>query len=394
MKQDFPREEYDLRCERARELMAKRGLDALFVTGDQSAAMNYRYLSGHLPRDYQANFNRPHILILPREGDPALIVVFFSEKGARNTSWVKDIRSYAQPFTYEIIKDTIKDLGLSAAKFGAELGEDQRLKMPLVEFQKLRSSLPMAEFVDASDIFWKLRMIKSPRELEYIRKAHDINGRALDRMYNTISEGTTEIEAIKKLVTYMVEEGAYRPPHSQLIINSGPEWGIGFWTPRDKPLRKGDIVFIDSGCVVNGYWGEFSRMGVVGSPSERQRKNHETVRTIVRDTISETLRPGVKASDIVRFYIDLHKQLGLDYSAYKAYVEYPYMHLAHGIGLCSSEPPYIGIYNEMPLEPGMFLSTEAYLHSGEVYGTEEGVLITEDGCEIFSEPDKGLYLIK
>ena len=52
---EFPENEYQERVERAKCLMNEANLDALMVTGDSLYSANYRYFSGHLPRDYQAN---------------------------------------------------------------------------------------------------------------------------------------------------------------------------------------------------------------------------------------------------------------------------------------------------------------------------------------------------
>src|SRR5829696_4278825 len=94
---DFARTEYEQRVARALELMADANLDALMVTGDFTASQNYRYFSGHVPRDFQANSARPHIFVLTREGDTALCVHFFSEAPARQ-GWVEKIHVYTQPF--------------------------------------------------------------------------------------------------------------------------------------------------------------------------------------------------------------------------------------------------------------------------------------------------------
>ena len=64
----FSPQEFELRLSRARKLMEQEKLDAIIVTGDFSAGMNYYYLSGHLPRDYQSNFSRPHIMVLKQDG--------------------------------------------------------------------------------------------------------------------------------------------------------------------------------------------------------------------------------------------------------------------------------------------------------------------------------------
>ena len=70
------------------------------------------------------------------------------------------------------------------------------------------------------------------------------------------------------------------------------------------------------------------------------------------------------------------------------------LHLAHGVGLCGSEPPFVRMDDDSPLEVGMVVDAEAYLTAdGMTYGSEENVLITEEGCEILSLPDEGLYLI-
>ncbi len=76
----FDREELVTRADRARALMEHDGIDALIVTGDFAAGMNYYYLSGHLPRDYQLNYSRPHVMVLPREGDPFLWVYGVNER--------------------------------------------------------------------------------------------------------------------------------------------------------------------------------------------------------------------------------------------------------------------------------------------------------------------------
>jgi len=372
--------------------MARSDLNALLVTGDFTSSLNYRYLSGHLPRDFQSNFSRPHILLLPREGDPVLIAYVLTEKDAQAASWVKDIRSYTQPFSFEIVRDAIRDLRLQRGRIGVELGVEHRLALPYAEFEKLRRAFPEARFEDASDLLWSMRMIKSPREVECIAKADEINIGALEHCFNHLHEGDTEIDAAKLVVTYMVEHGAYRPPHSQVIVNSGPEWRTGFPAPKEKVLKRGDLIFIDSGCIINSYWGEFNRMASVGPASDRQKRNHQRILKIMQATIKEDIKAGVRSSDLMRSFLRRYKDQGLDPPDY--YAQYPYMHLCHGVGLQGSEPPFIRIDNDMKLQPGMTLSVEAYLKDVENYGSEEDILVTEDGCKVLSSMDQGLYTVR
>ncbi|MBI4257576.1 MAG: aminopeptidase P family protein [Thaumarchaeota archaeon] len=391
VQRDFPAEEYQAHSKRAIELMEEMGLDALMVTGDFTSSLNYRYLSGHLPRDYQSNFSRPHVMILPKNGEPILIVYVLTERDAQLASWVKDIRSYTQPFSFETVRQALLDLGLQKSKIGVELGVEHRMAVPYGEFDKLRKAFPEGSFDDAADLLWSMRMIKSPREIQCIQKADEINIGALEYCFSQLREGDTEIDAAKHILNHMVEHGAYRPPVAQIIVNSGPEWRTGFFPPKEKTLKKGDLIFIDSGCIINGYWGEFNRMASVGPASDRQKRNHKSILTIIQNTIREGIKPGVKSSDLMKFFISQYKNMGLDPPSY--YGEYPFMHLCHGVGLQGSEPPFIRIDSELELKAGMVLSVEAYHKDQEVYGSEEDILITENGCKVLSRMDEELYTI-
>src|SRR5919202_3437447 len=151
----FESDELRGRAARARELMAEQGLDALLVSGDFSAGANYYYFSGHLPRDYQQNFSRPHLMVLPLDGEPFLYVYGVNVDNARDMSYVVDVVAYAPPFDGVALAGVLRDRGLEAATIGAELGTDQRLWMPVGEFRALEAGLPYPRFVGAAGILWR-----------------------------------------------------------------------------------------------------------------------------------------------------------------------------------------------------------------------------------------------
>jgi len=389
----------DRRTQRAMELMKRDGLDALMVSGDFSASMNYFYLSGHMPRDYQSNFSRPHLMILTQDGRALLLVYGINEENAKETSWVEDVRKYAPPFSGEALVEPLRDLGLAGARIGAELGVDQRLWLPYLEFRRLEKALPQAEFVDGSHTLWDLRMIKSAEEIAYIREADGINHRALSRMFADTKEGDTEMDVMTKTTAYMVEEGANRPPHTQiLVVSEAKAKAKGHRSrmlgPSTDRLERGHTLFVDSGAIYNGYWGEFNRMGVVGQPTPRQLDNHRKIREVVIRSSTEAIKPGNTYREVIEYMVKLYNEQGLGEDQYWNYIGPPYMHLCHGIGLNGSEPPFVRMDSKDVLQPGMVMSLEAYLRDdGVTYGSEEDVAVTEDGCEILSEIDKGLYII-
>ena len=399
MEASFDHDELGRRGNRARELMDRDGLDALLVTGDFAAGMNYYYLSGHLPRDFQLNYSRTHVMLLPREGEPFLWVYGVNEENAHAMSWVDDIASYGPPFDGAALATAIQERGLDRGRIGAELGVDQRVAMPILEWQALVDAL-QATVVDGSETLWELRMIKSEAETDYIRCADRVNGDALAATFGELRPGDSEIDVARALGSALVEAGAYRPPYAQaLIVSQAKSRALGHGSRMlgplaDYKLGPGELLFVDSGAIIAGYWGEFNRMGVVGEPSDEQRRHHDNIRTIVRRSIDDALNPGFAFREVIERMASFYRDAGYGEETFANYLGPPYMHLCHGLGLAASEPPFVRHDSDAVLEPGMVLSCEAYLTSdGMTYGSEEDVRITEDGCEVLSEPDPGLYVI-
>jgi Xaa-Pro dipeptidase len=397
----FDKDELRARGDRARALMERDGLDALLVTGDFSAGLNYYYLSGHMPRDYQLNFSRPHVMVLPREGDPFLFVYGVNVENARDASWVEDVVAYAPPFSGDDLAAALAARGLDKGRIGAELGFDQRLSMPVNELRALEAKLSGGAVVDASLLLWELRAIKSAAEVAYVKEADAINGAGLALAFSRMKNGDSEVDCARTVGAALIESGAYRPPYAQLLlVSEAKSRGLGHSSRMLGPqpgygLQTGQLLFVDSGVIVNGYWGEFNRMAVVGEPSAEQTRHHGNIREVVGRSVDEALKPGVTFRRVIELMAGFYRDCGYTEDQFGNYLGPPFMHLCHGLGLQGSEPPFVRYDSEQVLEPGMVLSCEAYLRDNDMtYGSEEDIVITEDGCEVLSERDTGLYVIE
>jgi Xaa-Pro aminopeptidase len=397
----FDTAELRARGERARALLERDGLDALLVTGDFSAGMNYYYLSGHQPRDYQLNFSRPHVMVLPREGEPFLFVYSVNVDNARDNSWVDDVAGYGPPFAGADLAAALTERGLAQGRIGAELGTDQRLAMPILEWEALKAGAPEAAFVDASALLWELRALKSAAEVALIQEADRINGEGLALAFSRMCAGDSEVDAARTVGAALIESGAYRPPYAQLLlVSEAKSKALGHASRMlgplpDYGLNPGELLFVDSGVIVSGYWGEFNRMAVVGEPSEDQLRHHGNIREVVGRSVDEALKPGVTFRRVIEMMASFYRDAGYAEEQFGNYLGPPFMHLCHGLGLAGSEPPFVRYDSEAVLVPGMVLSCEAYLRDGGMtYGSEEDVLITEDGCTVLSSRDPGLYVIE
>src|SRR5207247_7654178 len=104
------------RAERARAEMAAAGLDALWLT----AEANYSYLSGHQTGMFLIR-SRPLSLLLPRRGEPALVIARSHLPQAAATSWVPDQRGYDgfEPEAIALLAEVVRGRGLADARIGA-----------------------------------------------------------------------------------------------------------------------------------------------------------------------------------------------------------------------------------------------------------------------------------
>ena len=136
----FADQEYVDRYARAQKLMERDGLDALVV----SEKNNYWYFSGLI--SYQLDhIQRPQICVLPKSGKPLLLVYGNDKAKAKALPWVGEVRAYTDvPFPQEMIAASIKEMGLGEAKLGFELGDDQRLGIPVNYLSGLTEALPKA----------------------------------------------------------------------------------------------------------------------------------------------------------------------------------------------------------------------------------------------------------
>jgi Xaa-Pro aminopeptidase len=396
----FADAEMQARAERARALLAERGLDALLVSGDFSAGMNYYWLSGHMPRDFQLNYSRPHVMVLPLRGDPFLYVYDVNVENARELSWVDDVVGYVPPFAGAALGKVLHARGLGSARLGAELGDDQRLFFPAAALTELCIECPHVELRDASELIWLLRMIKSDSEVAYIEESNRINGAALRRAFELISRGDDENDIARVVGRSIVDAGAVRPPYAQVNIlseaKSRARGGLSrlLGPMAEFTLAEGDLLFVDSGAVTAGYWGEFARMASVGEPSTAKRAHHGAIRSIVQRSTRESMLAGARFREIVDELVDLYRQHGYAEDQYGPYIRTSPLHYCHGVGLAGSEPPFIRHDSDATLEPGMVITVEAYLSvEGMTYASEEDVLVTSEGPRILSPLDEGLFVL-
>ena len=368
----FSREEMERRYARARVAMDRRGMDVLFVTGEE----NFQYFAGTAASvALHASLTRPSVFILPRDGEP--IVVTQGQDNLTLGSYVTDVRGYGELFEFPkaVVIQALRDAGAACGSVGVELGQEQRMGMPVGAYQDLTGALSDVAFVDAAEVILQLRMVKSKEELAYIRQAGEVTDRARQRLFGMIRPGMTERATARLLQRMILEEGGDGTSFVMLLLGlPGSRNPFGY----DRPLEAGQVVGVDTGARVGMYTVDYTRWVVLGRATEPLRRMYGALLEVNR-AMAAALGPGVRCSDIYRVGMEAiesacSERVGL--------AQFGPSRMGHGQGMLVTEPPSIHPDDHTPLEPGMVLSTEPGLTAEGVKMLWEDVfVISENGRE-------------
>ncbi len=380
------REEFPQRVARARELMVEQGMDALLLFNGPNLA----YFNGAIGFLGGRSGSRPFIYLFPRTGEPTLILHQGRKPEARVLTDVRDIRTYPRLslLPLEVVRKALDDHNLRSGTIGVEMGQEMVLDLPILEFMHLQEALPDVEWVDASPLLWQMRMVKSAGEIAQVSRACEVTGQAFAKTFEAIQPGMREVEIEGLMRSHMLALGGKAP---WVMITSG-EGNYDFVSKGGgrRKVESGDMVWMDCGCSVDGYWSDFSRAGVVGGPSPEQEEAQREIYQITHLGV-EMVRSGVPVAEIAARCNAAIDELGFtitsDISRLAACV-------GHGIGLVVTELPTLNEDNPMVLKPGMVVTIEPGVAT--MFGTfhiEEIVLVTEKEPRILTTPQWKLWAI-
>lgn len=369
----FTPDEYSARHARAAESMRRDGLDALLVTAES----NVYYFSGHRPVVPWSTMTRPTFCLIPASGEPVLIVHKVWLGGAVADSPLRDIRDFTEmeQLPASSLVDSLSDRGLTKARIGCELGYEQRMGMSFRDFSALQAALPGVDWVDGANALWQLRMIKSPAEIDLMRRACEINASAFDTCYSKLGPGMTESELASSFQAAIAADGAEFGFMTPAFV---PEaYQTMSRMPASNTLRPGTLIWTDLGAVYGGYWSDFGRAAVIGKATDSQRRLWESVHHVTQAGV-ETVRAGCAIPEIVEACHKASGRLGLE-------MNFAAGRIGHGLGLTLTEPPHMAPYDKQILQSGMVITLEPGIVSSEgVYIVEQDVLVTDTGAEVLS----------
>ncbi|MXQ09691.1 M24 family metallopeptidase [Alphaproteobacteria bacterium GH1-50] len=371
----FPAAEYRGRVARAQAQMSESGLDALLLTTEP----DIRYFTGFLTRFWESP-TRPWFLVLPAGGDPVAVIPGIGAALMAET-WISDIRTWASPDLSDdgvsLLAASLADMVSEGGRIGVPFGPETHLRMPLDAWRVLAELLGDRDLTGDAGILRRLRMVKSPAEIAKIQAACDVAGRAFDRVPEIACAGIPLSEVFRRFQMLCLDEGADWV--SYLAGGAGPGGYLDVIRPAtDAPLAVGDLLMLDTGAVLDGYFCDFDRNFSIGPPAAETEDAHAR---LIEATAAgfNAARPGVTAADLFHAMDSVLTDGEAPEGAGR---------LGHGLGMQLTEWPSLMPADKTVLEAGMVLTLEPglSLSGGRIMVHEENIVITETGAEWLTRP--------
>ena len=376
----IPPERYAGRIDAARVALGPAGSVALLV----GVGADLRWLTG-----YDAmNLERLTMLVLPRDGDPTLIVPRL--EAPRASLAPAAAAGIVRMVTWEETDDPVALVpGLvPTTKARGRLLVSDRLWASFV--LRLQAAFPAVPFGLASDVLRRLRMAKDADEVALLRAA----AHAADRVVLAIAAGRLvgrpETNVAREVRERLLDEGHEIAAFA--IVGSGPNSASPHHEASPRRIGAGEPVVLDIGGAYEGYGSDTTRTlwvtGADGAGPDAEFEHLYEVLQSAQAAATAAVRPGTSAEQIDAVGRGVIERGGLGAH---------FIHrIGHGIGLEEHEDPYLVAGNAEPLQAGYAFSIEPGIYIDGRYGAriEDIVVCGRDGPDVLNEVTRDLLRVR
>ena len=339
-----------------------------------SKSENIRYLSG---------FTGEGVLLLENgvksDGVKAVITDFrYTEQAHQQSPGFDILETSGSISENSIVGGLLADAEIKALYVEAD-------SLTVAQHRQLESDLAGVELLFGGSEAEALRIIKTPEEIEHIRRAEELTDAAFEHLVSAVKIGMTEMNLVALLYKFFLDNGAEGFSFDP-IVASGENSSKPHAIAGAREIRRGDLITFDIGCKFNGYCSDFTRTISVGGIDPALEKIYNIVLEANLKGLS-AVRPGTLCRDV--------DAAARSHIAKCGYGEFFGHSTGHGVGLEIHEAPRLSMASKDALAPGMIVTVEPgiYLPGKGGVRIEDLVLVTEDGCEIISKSSKQLMIL-
>lgn len=379
----FPKKELEQRLLNVRSELVSSNLDGIVITIPE----NIYYLTelDHL------GFFACHLLVVPREGEMILVcramekITF--ENQVKNALFFGHA-DHEDPADY--IVSALSELKLLNSKIGIE-SKSLFLTSRLAE--SIKSKTPNVHWQDASNLVSGLRTIKSPLEMDFVRKAAKATDAGMLAAINSIKDGASDYEVSAECSRAMILAGsehfAFGP-----FIRPTSRLGEEHTTWRGEVFKNGDAVFMEIAANYRKYQSPMGRLVYVGSAPKNVEKSVKLAIDGMK-AINNSIKPGAKAGDVYAAWREVAKKGGLEnyerhHCGYLVSIGFPPSWT--GGSMVTALAPN----SQLELKVGMTFHTHSWFTNTDCvdYFISNTSLLTENGCEVLTNQTPETLIIK
>jgi len=388
----FSREEYAQRLAKTRQAMEAKGVDVL-ICSDPS---NMAWLTGYDGWSFYVH----QAVIVPPSGEPIWYGRGQDANGAKRTAYLAhdNIVGYADHYVQsterhpmDFLSQVLGERGLGLKRIGVEM---DNYWFSAAAFASLQKHLPNARFVDATALVNWQRAIKSPTEIDYMRKAARIVEAMHARIADKMEVGMRKCDLVAEIYdagTRGVDgpDGRFGGDYPAIVplLPSGIDASAPHLTWDDKPMKSGEGTFFEIAGCYNRYHCPLSRTVFLGKPTQEFLDAEKATLEGMEAGLAAA-KPGNACEDIANAFFAVLKKYGIvkdNRTGYSIGLSYP---PDWGERTMSLRPG-----DKTELKPGMtfHFMTGLWL---ETMGLEitESILITETGVECLANVPRKLVV--
>ena len=332
--------------------MAALGISAMLVTD----VVNLQWLTGFTGSSGRA-------ILTPNRA----VFITDSRYGVQAHDEVKDfeIVIFATPRTLDQVCREVLD-----SEKVTVLGYEPSMSM--VQFEGLQKEFAGVTFKPEPDLFTPLRMIKTPEEIEKIRRACGLADACFQHVQRLFQVGVTEWDIMIEIEFFMRRNSA--KVWFDVIAVSGPNSAKPHGKPTERKLQPGDFVTLDYGALLDMYCSDFTRTVVIGEPTDRHKLIYGLVKE-AEELCCEALVAGASGTAVDKIARDLF--------ATENMAQYFGHGLGHGLGRAVHDPGGLSPTRDFEIQVGQVWTVEPGIYIEGFGGVriEDDVVVTEAGPE-------------
>lgn len=393
MNKQVPLSELKSRMERFRAIMGKSNPD--WEIAVIFSKINLYYFTGTM---------QDGMLLIPRSDEAVLWVRRSIERALDESLFpmIKPMNSF---------KDAAGTIGSSYSTVYLETEV-----VPLALFQRFQKYFPFTNVKPVDSQIASVRAVKSKYELSLMEQSGDIHRRVLEeRVPEILKEGMSEAELATKLFSIMVEEGHHGIARfgmfdTEIVLghicfgessiyptyfngpggNYGQSPAVPLLGSRERKLKKGDLVFVDVGCGVDGYHTDKTMTYMFSKPLSDEVISEHRKCVDIQNEIASMLKPGAIPEDIYKYI--MNKLDGEFQKNFMGFGNRKVKFLGHGVGLLIDELPVIAEGFKQPLQEGMVFALEPKkgIENIGMVGVENTFIVTSRGGRCITGDNPGL----